>query len=144
MSERLLVKIPEDLSFADAASLPLVGMTVVQALMPHESALVKPTAEGGRKTVLIQGGAGGVGTFAIQYCAHHLQLEVFTTCSPKNNELVRSLGANHVIDYHEVDWHEYANKFDVILDTKAYIYEQITEKYQLLKENVLRSDSFTT
>ena len=143
VSESLLTKIPDDLSFADAASLPLVGMTVVQALQPHEASLVEPAVDGERKTVLIQGGAGGVGTFAIQYCANHLQLEVFTTCSPRNNELVTSLGANHAIDYHQVDWCDFAHKFDLILDTKAYIYEEITEKYQLLKENVLWSEYIT-
>ena len=113
-------------------------MTVVQALQPHEAILLTPQEDRvrERKKALIQGGAGGVGTFAIQYCAHHLGLEVFTTCSPRNSELVLSLGANHVIDYHQVDWRDFSHKFDVILDTKAYIYEEIAEKYHLLNENV--------
>ena len=136
VDENLIAKIPAELSFTDAASLPLVGMTVIQAMRPHVSSLLRSDPSERRGTALIQGGAGGVGTFAIQYCVHHLQLEVYTTCSPSNAELVRSLGASQVIDYHHVDWREFKNRFDVILDTKAYIYEDITFKYQLLKEDV--------
>jgi alcohol dehydrogenase len=119
------------LTFIDAASLPLVSMTILQGLASFEKTHSKATDA--TKTVLIHGGAGGLGTFAIQYCVNVLGLTVFSTCSPSNNELVQLLGATTCIDYHTVDWSNYKQAFDVIIDTKSYIYESITSEYQLLK-----------
>ena len=87
---------PKNLNMTEAASIPLVGLTAWQALV--EVGKVKP----GEK-VFIQAGSGGVGTFAIQL-AKHLGATVATTTSAKNAELVRSLGADVVIDYKTQDF----------------------------------------
>ena len=65
--------------------------------------------------LLVQAGAGGVGTIAIQI-GKHLGAHVITTCSAKTTELVRSLGADDVIDYREVQWDEAVRNVDVVLD----------------------------
>ncbi|MTH54764.1 zinc-binding dehydrogenase [Bacillus mangrovi] len=83
--------IPEGVTFEDAAALPTAGYTAYEALfrkMPIHTF----------KTILIQGGAGGVGGFAIQL-AKQAGLEVFTTASAENHDYVKSLGADHAIDY---------------------------------------------
>jgi len=82
---------PASLSHADAASIPLVGLTTWQALVD-----IAKLQRGDR--VLVHAGSGGVGTFAIQL-ARHLGAHVITTASAKNEALVRKLGANEVIDY---------------------------------------------
>lgn len=89
--EHILAAIPEGITFEDAAALPCAGFTAWQIL----SRKIKPKAG---ETVLIHGGAGGVGGFAIQQ-AKHLGLTVLTTCSPENFDTVRALGADHPIDY---------------------------------------------
>src|SRR5437879_3646924 len=89
---------PARLDFVQAASVPMVGLTVWQAL--KERAEIKP----GEK-VFIPGGAGGIGTFAIQF-AKYLRAEVATTTSAGNMDLVRSLGADKVIDYHKQNFED--------------------------------------
>jgi alcohol dehydrogenase len=89
--ESVVAKKPPSLTFVEAASLPLVALTALQALRD-----VAKLREGQR--VLIQAGAGGVGTIAIQI-AKILGLRVATTTSTKNVELVKSLGADDVVDY---------------------------------------------
>ena len=101
---------PKNLSMAEAASIPLVGLTAWQALV--EVAKVKP----GQK-VLIQAGSGGVGTFAIQL-AKHLGATVATTTSAKNAELVRSLGADIVIDYKTQDFETLLSGYDLVLNSQ--------------------------
>lgn len=86
-----LAKIPESVSFAHAAGLVTAGFTAYQAI--H---LRAPLKKG--QTVLIHGGSGGVGGFAIQL-AKRLGLNIIATASPKNFDYVRSLGAHHVVDY---------------------------------------------
>jgi NADPH:quinone reductase-like Zn-dependent oxidoreductase len=100
---------PNNLSFEEAASLPLVGLTVYQAL--HDVAKLSP----GQK-VFIKAGSGGIGTFAIQF-AKALGAEVATTTSAKNVEWVRQLGADHVIDYQKQKFEEVLNDYDVVLDS---------------------------
>lgn len=89
--EQVVAKRPTSVGFAEAASLPLAGLTALQALRE-----VAGVTAGQR--VLVHAGAGGVGTLAIQI-AKHLGAHVLTTTSTKNVELVRSLGADEVIDY---------------------------------------------
>ena len=101
---------PKSLSMAEAASIPLVGLTAWQALV--EVGKVKP----GQK-VFIQAGSGGVGTFAIQL-AKHLGATVATTTSAKNAELVNSLGADVVIDYKAQDFEKVLSGYDLVLNSQ--------------------------
>ena len=98
---------PAWLDFAQAASIPMVGLTSWQAL--KERARVGP----GMK-VFIPAGSGGIGTFAIQL-AKHLGAKVGTTTSTGNLELVRSLGADEVIDYKTQDFENVLRDYDVVL-----------------------------
>lgn len=100
---------PRNLTHEEAASLPLVGLTAWDALVG--ACDLQPG-----QRVLIQAGSGGVGTFAIQL-AKHLGAEVWTTCSPRNFDLVRSLGADEAIDYRSQDFEEAAAGVDAILES---------------------------
>jgi alcohol dehydrogenase len=100
---------PKALSMEDAASMPLVGLTAWQALI--ERANLKK----GQK-VLIHAGSGGVGTFAIQL-AKHVGAMVATTTSTANVALVRSLGADIVIDYKKEDFAHILQDYDVVLSS---------------------------
>src|SRR5947207_15988548 len=93
----------------EAASIPLVGLTAWQALI--ERANLKR----GQK-VLIHAGSGGVGTFAIQL-AKHVGATVATTTSTANADLVRSLGADIVIDYKKADFADVLRDYDVVLQS---------------------------
>ena len=101
---------PKNLNMAEAASIPLVGLTAWQALV--EVGKVKP----GQK-VFIQAGSGGVGTFAIQL-AKHLGATVATTTSAQNAELVKSLGADVVIDYKAQDFEKVLSGYDLVLNSQ--------------------------
>ncbi len=100
---------PTALTMEEAASIPLVGLTAWQALI--ERANLKP----GQK-VLIHAGSGGVGTFAIQL-AKHAGATVATTTSTDNVDLVRSLGADVVIDYKKEDFADVLRDYDVVLNS---------------------------
>ena len=100
---------PANLDFVQAASIPMVGLTSWQAL--KERAQLKP----GQK-VFIPAGSGGIGTFAIQL-AKHLGAKVGTTTSTSNVELVRSLGADEVIDYKQQEFEEVLQNYDAVLGT---------------------------
>lgn len=100
---------PQSLTHLEAASLPLVSLTAWDALVGSLK------LERGQR-VLIQAGAGGVGSVAIQL-AKHLGAEVLTTCSAANVELVKRLGADVVIDYRAQDWREVARGCDAVLDS---------------------------
>lgn len=102
-----VARAPANLSVAEAASIPLVGLTVWQALV--EVGQLKP----GQK-VFIQAGSGGVGTLAIQL-AKHLGATVATTTSAANADLVRGLGADVVIDYHSQDFATELSGYDLVL-----------------------------
>ena len=101
---------PSALTMEEAASIPLVGLTAWQALI--ERANLKQ----GQK-VFIQAGSGGVGTFAIQL-AKHLGATVATTTSTANVELVKSLGADVVIDYKKHDFEIILRDYDVVLNSQ--------------------------
>ncbi|MFN8442581.1 MAG: NADP-dependent oxidoreductase [Caldilineaceae bacterium] len=107
VNERDVALKPKQLTMEEAASIPLVGLTAWQALV--EIANVKQ----GQK-VFIQAGSGGVGTFAIQL-AKHLGAFVATTTSTSNVEMVRSLGADVVIDYKKEDFATKLKDYDVVL-----------------------------
>ncbi len=100
---------PSNLDFVQAASIPMVGLTAWQAL--KERARVRP----GQK-VFIPAGSGGIGTFAIQL-AKHLGATVGTTTSTGNVDLVRSLGADEVIDYKKQEFEDVLRGYDVVLGT---------------------------
>ena len=105
--ERLVTRRPSNVSFEGAASVPLAASTALQALRDHGK------VEPGQR-VLIIGASGGVGTFAVQL-AKHLGATVTGICSTRNIELVRSLGADHVIDYTIDDVTETTERYDIVL-----------------------------
>jgi NADPH:quinone reductase-like Zn-dependent oxidoreductase len=107
-SNKALALKPTSLTFEQAASLPVAALTALQAL--RDTGKLQP----GQK-VLINGASGGVGTFAVQI-AKTFGAEVTGVCSGRNVELVRSLGADHVIDYTKEDFTQRAERYDVILD----------------------------
>jgi NADPH:quinone reductase-like Zn-dependent oxidoreductase len=107
-SDKGLALKPASLSFEQAASLPVAALTALQAL--RDNGKLQP----GQK-VLINGASGGVGTFAVQI-AKTFGAEVTGVCSGRNVELVRSLGADHVIDYTKEDFTKRAERYDLILD----------------------------
>ena len=101
---------PKKLTMEEAASIPLVGLTAWQALTE------KGSLKKGQK-VFIQAGSGGVGTFAIQL-AKHLGATVATTTSAGNIELVKSLGADVVIDYRKDDFERILHGYDLVLNSQ--------------------------
>jgi len=103
-----LVKKPAGLAFTDAAAAVMTGLTALVAL--RDVARVRA-----RTSVLINGASGGVGTMAVQI-AKTLGAEVTGVCGTGNTELVRSLGADHVIDYTKEDFTQSGHRFDVVLD----------------------------
>ena len=106
-SERALVMKPPNVSFEQAASIPLAGLTALQGLREGK---IQP----GQK-VLINGATGGVGTFAVQI-AKSFGAEVTAVCSTRNVDLVRSIGADHVIDYTKTDFTKSDQRYDMIFD----------------------------
>ena len=103
-----LIKKPVTLTFEEAAASVMSGLTALIAM--RDVGRVGPGTR-----VLINGASGGVGTFAVQI-AKALGAEVTGVCSTRNLELVRSLGADHVIDYTEQDFTDSAQRYDVVLD----------------------------
>lgn len=101
---------PGNLTMEEAASIPLVGLTAWQALV-ERAGLTK-----GQK-VFIQAGSGGVGTFAIQL-AKHLGATVATTASAQSADLVRSLGADVVVDYRKDEFERVLSGYDVVLNSQ--------------------------
>jgi len=108
ISEDLVALKPSNLTFAEAATVPLACETSYQSLVT--SARLKSG-----ERVFINGGSGGTGTFGIQI-AKYLGAEVATTCSERNIELVKSLGADHIIDYNKKDPAEELHDYDVVYD----------------------------
>lgn len=110
---RLLVRKPANLTFEQAAAVPMAGVTALRGLRHYGR--VKPGDQ-----VLINGASGGVGSFAVQI-AKALGAEVTAVVSPRNLELARSLGADHVIDYTREDPLAGAEgRYDVILAVNGY------------------------
>ena len=107
-SEDWLAVKPANLTFEQAATLPMAGSVALQALRNHADVHV------GQK-VLVNGASGGIGTFAVQI-AKSLGAEVTGVCSTSNVEMVRSIGADHVIDYTRDDFADGTHRYDLILD----------------------------
>ena len=102
---------PSSVTFEQAAALPIAGITALQALRDRGQ------LHAGQK-VLINGASGGVGTYAVQI-AKSMGAEVTGVCSTRNLELVRSIGADHVIDYTREDFTLGSERYDLILDNAA-------------------------
>jgi NADPH:quinone reductase-like Zn-dependent oxidoreductase len=115
-AESKVVSKPANVSFEQAASVPIAGLTALQGLrrggVNHKSKI-----SSGKK-VLINGAAGGVGTFTVQI-GKSFGAEVTGVCSTKNVDLVLSLGANQVVDYTKEDFTESGQRYDLILDCVA-------------------------
>ena len=99
---------PRNVSFAQAAAVPIAALTALQALRDHGQ------LESGQR-VLINGASGGVGTFAVQI-AKYYGAEVSGVCSTRNVEMVRMLGADRVFDYRKEDYTQSDAQFDLIVD----------------------------
>ncbi|MCP4617557.1 MAG: NADP-dependent oxidoreductase [Bradyrhizobium sp.] len=108
LPEKFVALKPASASHAGAASLPLVGLTTLQGFE-------KVGARAGQR-ILIHAGAGGIGTFAVQY-AKHIGLHVTSTTSSKNADFVKSLGADRVIAYDRENYLEQGGGYDIVYDT---------------------------
>ena len=109
VSQDSLALKPANATFEQAAALPISGFTAIQAIRD------KGQVEEGQK-VLVIGASGGVGTYAVQI-AKAYGAEVTGVCSTRNVDMVRSIGADHVVDYTQTDITEGEQQYDVILDT---------------------------
>jgi NADPH:quinone reductase-like Zn-dependent oxidoreductase len=115
-SETKLARKPENVTFEQSASVPIAGLTALQGLRRGglgDKGQIPPGLK-----VLINGAAGGVGTFAVQI-AKSLGADVTGVCSTRNVEMVRSIGADHVIDYTQEDFTKKEQRYDLILDCVA-------------------------
>ncbi|MBI3234318.1 MAG: NAD(P)-dependent alcohol dehydrogenase, partial [Bacteroidetes bacterium] len=109
--EKVCSKMPKNINFDVMASTPIAGLTALQALTTHGK--IKAG-----ESVFINGSSGGVGHFTVQiakaYGAH-----VTAVCSSKNKDFVKSLGADEVIAYDELNIHQHQGKYDLIIDTNG-------------------------
>ncbi len=108
--EKALALKPANLSFEEAATLPTAGCTALQGLRKGRIQRAQ--------RVLINGASGGVGTFAVQI-AKSFGTEVTAVCSTRNLDMVRSIGADHVIDYTKEDFATQGQRYDLILATNG-------------------------
>jgi len=110
--EAYLALKPANRSFEEAAAVPVAALTALQGL--RDAGGIRPGQE-----VLIQGASGGVGTFAIQL-AKSFGAEVTAVCSTRNQDMARSIGADHVIDYTKEDFTRRPQRYDLILAANGY------------------------
>lgn len=121
---KAIAKKPTKMNFQETAGLPLVGTSAIQALMEHLK------LAGGQK-ILIHGGAGGIGSIAIQI-AKHIGAYVATTVSSNDIEYVKGLGADEVIDYKLQHFEELLTNFDAVYDTVGG--DTYTNSFKVLKK----------
>lgn len=124
VDEDLLAIIPDNISFEEAAAVPLAGETAWQCLIDFSD------IKAGDK-VLIHAGAGGVGTYAIQF-AKHFGAYVASTASDRNEELLKELGVDQFINYKNEDFAEVLTDYDIVLDTMGG--EVMNKSFEVLKE----------
>jgi NADPH:quinone reductase-like Zn-dependent oxidoreductase len=110
--EKALGLKPANISFVEAAAMPEAALVALQAL--RDRGQIRP----GQK-VMIYGASGGIGTFAVQI-AKHFGAEVTAVCSARNLDMVRSIGADHVIDYTKEDFSKNGQQYDLIVATAGY------------------------
>ena len=122
-NEEDVALMPSNLSFYEAASIPLAGLTAYQSL-------VDVAQLSSQENVLIYAGSGGVGTIAIQL-AKHLGAYVTATTSTKNVDMVKKLGTDEVIDYTKENFQEQGKQFDVVYDTLGG--EHTLNSFKMLK-----------
>ena len=123
LSENTAAHKPASLTFEQAAAVPVAGITALQALRDHGR------LQSGQQ-VLINGASGGVGTFAVQI-AKALGAHVTGVCSGRNVEMVRSIGADHVIDYSKEDFWLGGKEYDLIVDNA--VFQSIRKPLRVLK-----------
>jgi NADPH:quinone reductase-like Zn-dependent oxidoreductase len=111
-TENVIALKPTNISFEEAAAVPEVAIVALQALRDYGQ------IQTGQK-VLIYGASGGIGTFAVQI-AKSFGAEVTGVCSTRNLDMVRSIGADHVIDYTQEDFTQNGQRYDLILATAGY------------------------
>jgi len=125
LPDRAVTLKPANMTFEQAASVPVAAITALQGL--RDKGKIKP----GQK-VLVNGASGGVGTFAVQI-AKSYGTEVTAVCSTRNLEMVRSIGADHVIDYTKEDFTKTDQRYDLILDIVGN--HSFSERRRILKPN---------
>jgi NADPH:quinone reductase-like Zn-dependent oxidoreductase len=111
-NENAITLKPDNLTFEQAAAVPVAALTALQGL--RDKGIIQP----GQK-VLINGASGGVGTFAVQI-AKAFGAEVTAVCSTRNLEMARSIGADHVIDYKNENFTQNGQRYDLILAVNGY------------------------
>jgi alcohol dehydrogenase len=132
VNEKYLAVAPANLSNAECAAIPCTALTVLQGLSDYLKTINYQTRQ---KRILIQAGAGGVGSTAVQYCKNVLNMYVIATCSTRNVDFVKGLGADQVVDYTKQAFEEIATNCDVVFDCQSYLYEERTLAGDVLKTN---------